>query len=264
MADDKTAWRGRRSEAAKAQNSLAEEFELDTVSLRPTAQAVVDLFTALCDVVPAERAPELCAARDKWVENGGGGSFPGLPDPGADEDADDGPDGSERVPGHAECRAQAGKAFRLKSRAFILTFNCLAFVAPPELWQACQSWVEGRKKEFGITYWSATMEESLHSTDTGRVHLHCYFPGANFTYEVWLRKTPLMLTTNNWTYDDYSFADKNWIQTNAVEAFVGEPAWEARVAAPAPATPPRRWAPRRREAPAGASPEHKRGGETPS
>ena len=103
-------------------------------------------------------------------------------------------------------------------------------------------------------------------------------PTQKFSYEIWLWRTPLMLTTNNWTYDDYSVADKNWIQTNAVEVFVGEPVWEARVAAPAPATPPRsspaptvssgasrrRWAPRRREAPAGASPEHKRGRETPS
>ena len=139
MADNKTARRGRRSEATKALNSLAEEFELDRLSHRPQAQEVVDLFSALCDVVPAERAPELCAARDLWIENGGGGSFSKLPDPGADEDADDGPDGRERVPGHAECRAQAGKAFRLKSRAFMLTFNCLAFVASPELRQAYQS-----------------------------------------------------------------------------------------------------------------------------
>ena len=77
--------------------------------------------------------------------------------------------------------AQKGQAFRLHSKAFMLTFNCLAFVASPELWQAFQAWVEDRKAAHDVTFWSATMEESLHSANDGRVHLHAYFSwhGAN-------------------------------------------------------------------------------------
>ena len=515
MPDAKTERRGQRTAAIKALNALAEEFELDAVPVRPAPQEVVDLYSALCDAVPAERAPELCAARDLWTSNGGGGTFSAVPGHGAEEDAGDGPDGRERVPGHAECRAQSGQAFRLKSKAFMLTFNCLAFVASPQLWQEFHSWVEDRKTAHGITYWSATMEESVHSADAGRVHLHCYFswhgggskgvnhktldawvfrgvkprvdkntegrgpwywmkaaqhghfyvhvkkqgtlysdsnyapwetgwspervwimtlyrqhkldhgqflelsmklrdghdraqalvaaiqaderehecareqrearariqkkalpfkplpdkiqtwrlqfeveeeryqflvlfgpsctgksrlarslfgdsetlvvdvqhaehpdlrcyqrkvhkailldevqsprfavdnkkllqshvdgailgqsPTQKFTYKVWLHRIPLMLTTNNWTYDDYSRADQNWIKTNAVEVFIGEPVWQAAATPPRSPAPSvssgasgRRWVSgRRRQAPAGpgSSPEHKRGRDTPS
>ena len=173
MCSEKNERRGRREVAVKTLNCLAEEFEVDAISARPKVEDAVNLYTTLCDTVPAERAAELCAARDLWIANGGGGAFPEAP--GADQDAEDGPDGRERDPGHSECRPLAGQAFWLKSKAFMLTFNCLAFVASPELWQAYQAWVEDRRTTFGITYWSATMEESVHSTDTGRVHLHCYF-----------------------------------------------------------------------------------------
>ncbi|CAK0861634.1 unnamed protein product [Prorocentrum cordatum] len=77
----------------------------------------------------------------------------------------------ERVTGRSECRPKAGKR-----KAFMLTINCrLALVASPQLWQACHAWVEDRRTIFGITYWSAAMEESVHSADNGRVLLHCYF-----------------------------------------------------------------------------------------
>ena len=81
-----------------------------------------------------------------------------------------------------------------------------------------------------------------------------------------------MLTTNNWDYSDFSDADKNWIDTNAVAVHIAEPVWEkgthptSTVPPPSPtrsaasSTGGRVWTSRRRpvEGP-GPSPEHKRG-----
>ena len=83
-----------------------------------------------------------------------------------------------------------------------------------------------------------------------------------------------MLTTNNWDYSDFSDADKNWIDTNAVAVHIAEPVWEKDTHSTRPATVPppsptrsaasstggRVWTSRRRpvETP-GPSPDHKRG-----
>ena len=86
-----------------------------------------------------------------------------------------------------------------------------------------------------------------------------------------------MLTTNNWDYSDFSDADKNWIDTNAVAVHIAEPVWEkgthptgsgatSTVPPPSPtrsaasSTGGRVWTSRRRpvEGP-GPSPDHKRG-----
>lgn len=54
-----------------------------------------------------------------------------------------------------------------------------------------------------------------------------------YTYEIFLWRTPLMLTTNSYDYSEYSASDQNWIETNAVSLFVGEPVWDAsRIAVP--------------------------------
>ena len=39
--------------------------------------------------------------------------------------------------------------------------------------------------------------------------------------------TPLMLTTNLWEYDDFSSADKDWIEANCVAVHISAPVWEA-------------------------------------
>ena len=48
-----------------------------------------------------------------------------------------------------------------------------------------------------------------------------------YTYEVFLWRTPLMLTTNNWDYRAFSDADQNWIQENCVVVHVPGPVWES-------------------------------------
>jgi hypothetical protein len=51
-----------------------------------------------------------------------------------------------------------------------------------------------------------------------------------YTYEVFLWRTPLIVTTNNWDVEGFNEADKNWIQENCVVVHVPGPVWE--VAAP--------------------------------
>ena len=94
----------------------------------------------------------LRAARDKWCTHGGGGDFDAhFLEQEAQESDQEGD-----VQGHHEVRARRGKPFRLKARAFMLTFNSLAFAASPELWASFQQWVEERKERYRATYWSAT------------------------------------------------------------------------------------------------------------
>ena len=52
-----------------------------------------------------------------------------------------------------------------------------------------------------------------------------------YTYEVFLHKTPLMLTTIFWEYADFNAADKNWIEANCVAVCIDTPVWEAAPAA---------------------------------
>ena len=83
-------------------------------------------------------------------------------------------DADQALFAHSLLRASLKNPFRLHSKAFMLTFNCLQFVASPGLWTTFQKWVEDKAHELRATYWSATMEESEHSEQDGRVHMHCY------------------------------------------------------------------------------------------
>ena len=47
-----------------------------------------------------------------------------------------------------------------------------------------------------------------------------------FTYEIFLWRTPVMITTNNFDYSKFSAADKDWLESNCVAVYVGEPVWE--------------------------------------
>jgi hypothetical protein len=64
-----------------------------------------------------------------------------------------------------------------------------------------------------------------------------------FTYELFLWRTPLMITTNNFDYSAFSAADKDWLESNCVAVYVGQPVWEGapqqRPSATTPAAEPR-------------------------
>ena len=47
-----------------------------------------------------------------------------------------------------------------------------------------------------------------------------------FAYEVFLWRTPIMLTTSNWSYTDFSNSDKNWLSTNSVAVHIADKVFE--------------------------------------
>ena len=57
----------------------------------------------------------------------------------------------------------------------MLTFSSLLFVADAAFFKDFVAWVKERMKRFGATFYSACLEQSEHSDDEGRVHLHAYF-----------------------------------------------------------------------------------------
>ena len=104
MPDGKTDRRAKREEAVRDFNNLAHEYGVDAIRARPDAAEVVDLYTALLQVVPAQFEGDLTAARAKWVNFGGGGEFPEAADPAQDDDLEPpgDPGATTTVPGHQE------------------------------------------------------------------------------------------------------------------------------------------------------------------
>ena len=176
MTDDKNVRRGRREEAVTALNELAQGVGIDTLHIRAPGAAVKQLFLKLLQNIGDDELDNLRVARTLWCENGGQ-ALPEVerkPAPTGDDEAP--------VPGHGTLQQSFYKAkggFRLQSKAFLLTFNCLAFVHSQELWSAFKAWVQDRCQKFKAKFWSCTMEASVHSHDVGRVHLHAYFSWTN-------------------------------------------------------------------------------------
>ena len=167
--------RSAREQAVKDFNSLAARVDLQPLTSRPDPAAVVALYGSLCGAVGAADVATLRAACKLWCGNGGASLDESLlPGDAAAVDDVDFPGGEEPVRGHRRLHAARKPAFRLRAKAFMLTFNSLLLVANPELWSAFHTWVEERKQRYRATYWSTTMETSEGSADEGRVHLHCY------------------------------------------------------------------------------------------
>ena len=47
-----------------------------------------------------------------------------------------------------------------------------------------------------------------------------------FTYEVFLWRVPIIITTNNWNLKDVCAEDKDWINANCVPVLVDSPVWQ--------------------------------------
>ena len=141
--------RENRAAAAKLFNNLAADFSLSAVRVRPTADELTTLYEELCEVASPERLADLKAARALWCEHGGAdldaSCLPADAAAAAGAEAvEDGehPGGAHPLPGHAQLFDATRRAFRLCSRAFMLTFNSLAFAAGPGLGEAFRTWVE--------------------------------------------------------------------------------------------------------------------------
>lgn len=168
--------RDAREAAVRAFNLIARNAGLGPLASRPAPEAVIEFWRSLRSAVPAEEVQALERARQLWCDNGGVNLEDSLLQP--DEGSELGipfPGGEEPVPGHCRQVRADTPGFRLRSKAFMLTFNSLAFVASPDQWAAFQGWVEERKQRYRATYWSATLETSEAAVENGRVHLHCYF-----------------------------------------------------------------------------------------
>ena len=52
-------------------------------------------------------------------------------------------------------------------------------------------------------------------------------PTQTFTYEVFLWRVPIMLTTNNWRLEELTDEDREWVTANCIAVHVAEPVFEA-------------------------------------
>ena len=182
---DKDQRRSFRDEAIRGLNSIATEVAIDRVSTRAGSDVVQKFFKKLCAQVTADSLDALRAERTKWV-NHGGCELDELSLQTAERRL--GPPSEEKqqpagkLPSHSVVAESfytpgvaAGKSgFRLCARAFMLTYNSLAFVLSPALYQEFEEFVKQRATDHGATYWSATLEKSDNSNDIGRVHFHAY------------------------------------------------------------------------------------------
>lgn len=135
-----------RVEVVQTLNSLAGASGLAAVKSRPSQEEVAALFAQLCQKVSCQSAgfrTDLLSAAESWTANGGCRlDMSRLAEPEAGEPEDvEAVEGQRPLPGHAVHLAGA-KDFRLRSRAFMLTFNALCFLASPDLRAAFQLWVE--------------------------------------------------------------------------------------------------------------------------
>ena len=60
-----------------------------------------------------------------------------------------------------------------------------------------------------------------------RVAKAAAFAAVGRFYEVFRWRTPIMLTTNVWSYAGYSEPDKNWIESNCVAVHISQPVWHS-------------------------------------
>ena len=176
----KDVLRAGRASALRMLNELAAEIGVPMLSSRPCAATVAGLWHDLCGASLPGHADRLCEARATWLSNNGGGHLAEelVPDTGAaigelvagellenHRLASDGGVGS----------LSNAKPFRLKSKAFLLTFNSKNFSGDQSLWDAFLAWIKRQVTRTRAAQWSAAMECSSHSLRLGTVHLHVYF-----------------------------------------------------------------------------------------
>ena len=188
-----------RDAALRSMNELAGNMQEQRIALRTDNATVESLYKRLCksENATVEHLEQLRIARAQLLENGFSGSLPenllvkadlAFVDDGEYEEPE-----TDLVMAHGP--PASGAAFRLRAKAFMLTFNALSMIASPETWAALQSWTEERAKTHKATFWSCTVEESTNSQEQGRVHAHVYFS--------WHGKSGIdHSTTNAWMFQN--------------------------------------------------------------
>ena len=162
----KNARRDRRRAACKSLNELAGKLHVSVSNQvdakNASATDVEDLVKLLEKRVQTEAdVASLRSSVEVYLANGGLFKAP-LLDP--DEVL------PAKVGGHRVLRP----GFELKSKAFMLTYNCFNFT--PATWDAFLPYIKELRQKLGARAWSACLEQSLHA-DSGaaeRYHLHGY------------------------------------------------------------------------------------------
>ena len=168
------------------------------------------LYEAISAKGSAEQLGRLGELRSEWSRAGGAGWQQSFLDAGKERlemalraaespggAAEDENRGDIEIEGHHTLQQSfykgAGK-FRLRARAFMMTYNSLAFVLSPRQWDDFLVFVKGRAEKYNATYWSCTCEVSTHAQNPGRIHYHAYFS--------WHGRSSGIdhSTTNEWVY----------------------------------------------------------------
>jgi hypothetical protein len=184
--------RSGREQALKVFNTLASEHQLQLLSMRASTNAIEELYKQLCQRVTQEQVKRLSDAREAFCSNGGAVLDVALL-PSHQQRGQDAPeDATGALEQHRTLVIK--KNFRLRSKAFMLTFNSILFAASFETWCAFVAWIMKKVTEYKARFYSAAMESSLSSVMPGRVHLHVYFSwhsGIGIDHE----------TTDGWCFD---------------------------------------------------------------
>ena len=142
---DKGERRKNREDALRKFNMLADRAGLTKIALRAPSEEVVELYSSLC--AELRDYTELAAAREKYVSNGGVELEEALMNETGQDNGDNFPGGEEPVLAHRRLNT-VGQSFRLRARAFMLTFNSIAFTASHLLFQSFVAWAEERRQRF--------------------------------------------------------------------------------------------------------------------
>ena len=151
-----------RSGAVKEMNRLAATIGEDAISTRSSAANVRVLYENLCGQLDGAALGDLAVARRAWADNGGGGDLRSELLQGRELHGDeDFTDTSGVLPSHKLVQQSfyaSKKGFRLRARAFMLTFNSITFTLCLGLWTSFLNWVKQKAIEFNASEWIATLE----------------------------------------------------------------------------------------------------------
>ncbi len=170
----------RRREAVKLLNVLAVEVGLKpllTKAAAPDVEARVRLLDPRCQT--DGRPERLRAAVEDYLAGGGKFSVPLLLASAAVPPSTDTPcDADGDAPPPVARHRLLDDGFRLKSKAFMLTYNSRSFVRAT--WPVFLKWVKERRRALGARRWAACLEESLNAQHGGCAgapkvfHAHAY------------------------------------------------------------------------------------------
>lgn len=186
--------RNARHAAVREINALAADVGATPVRrVRKATPAQIETLVRILQrrmQTPGE-ADRLRGPVERWVENGGQFSVDLAPAPGPED------------PPLARHKVLA-PGYRLKSRAFMLTYNKGVFTM--DNWSAYEEFIRGLHERLGSHAWAACLE---HSSEAGRMHFHAYFfwtdgVGVNFRntdHFVFLATRPRVDVCRSGSYD---------------------------------------------------------------